>query len=147
MRRLLSVLFLLASAAWAYPSNAINEDVTQATIDQTICVPGYTKTVRPATVYTNGVKKKLLRERGLDETHMSEYELDHIIPLALGGHPRKLENLMLQAWEGHDGAKKKDRLEVKLKKLVCSGAVPLNEARGAIYDDWAAAYRKYVGEL
>ncbi len=27
---------------------------------------------------------------------VSEYELDHIVPLALGGHPRALDNLQLQ---------------------------------------------------
>ena len=43
------------------------------------------------------------------------FELDHIIPLALGGHPRNSRNLMLQVWSGHDGAKRKDRLEVKLQ--------------------------------
>lgn len=73
-----------------------NPDVTQETIQQTICVSGYTKTVRPATSYTNGVKLKLLREAGIDQSLKGQYELDHIIPLAVGGHPRKLSNLMLQ---------------------------------------------------
>lgn len=34
-------------AAILGPRGAINEDVTQANIDQTICVPGWTATVRP----------------------------------------------------------------------------------------------------
>jgi hypothetical protein len=79
---------------------ALNPDVTPATIRETICVPGYTQSVRPSTTYTNGVKRKLLSEAGLPETGIGNYELDHIIPLALGGHPRKLSNLMLQPWEG-----------------------------------------------
>lgn len=123
---------------------ALNPDVHQDTIAQTICVPGYTKTVRPSTTYTNGVKKKLLREAGIGEEHISEYELDHIVPLALGGHPRSLDNLMLQPWEGTDGAKRKDRLEVKLQCLVCAGQVPLQEAQQEIYTDWQAAYHKYA---
>ena len=79
---------------------ALNPDVDEGTIDMTICVSGYTKSVRPATSYTNGVKKKLMREAGIDGARIDDYELDHIVPLALGGHPRKLSNLMLQPWEG-----------------------------------------------
>ena len=40
---------------------ALNPDVAEDTIDATICVSGYTRSVRPATSYTNGVKKKLMR--------------------------------------------------------------------------------------
>jgi hypothetical protein len=78
------------------PRGAINEAVTQANIQQTICVPGWTATVRPSPSYTNGLKAKLLREQGLPQADAAKYELDHLIPLALGGHPRKAENLWLQ---------------------------------------------------
>src|SRR5882672_5186155 len=86
---------------------------------QTICVPGYTKGVRPATGYTNGVKQMLMQRAKMNPALAQYYELDHIIPLSLGGHPRKLDNLELQLREGENGAKKKDRLEVKLQCLVC----------------------------
>lgn len=69
------------------PAGAVNEDVTQANIDRTICVPGWTSTVRPSTDFTNGVKAKLLREQGLPANEAARYELDHVIPLALGSHP------------------------------------------------------------
>jgi hypothetical protein len=122
----------MIAANLAYAVGAINADVTQSNIQQTICVPGYTKSIRPSTGYTNGVKRKLLRESGIDEAPISEYELDHIIPLAVGGHPRKLANLQLQPWEGHDGAKRKDRIEVKLQCLVCAGQVLLTDAQNEI---------------
>ena len=125
-------------------SDAINPDVTQANIQQTICLPGYTKTVRPNSTYTNGVKRKLLLESGIDESHMAEYELDHIIPLAVGGHPRKAANLQLQPWDGEDGAKRKDRIEVKLQCLVCTEQVSLGDAQREIADNWQAAYHKYA---
>lgn len=127
------------------PVEALNPDVHQDTINKTICVPGYTASVRPSTTYTNGVKLKVLREHGLPASAAKDYELDHRIPLALGGHPRNLHNLMLQPWEGPDGAKAKDRLERRLQRLVCTRKLPLDEARHAIYVDWQAAYRKYVG--
>lgn len=123
------------------PAEALSTDVRQETIQQTICVAGYTASVRPSTNYTNGVKLKLLRDQGLPASAASEFELDHRIPLALGGHPRNLQNLMLQRWEGEDGARVKDRLERRLQRMVCAGNMLLEDARRAIYLDWQAAYR------
>jgi hypothetical protein len=99
--------------------------------------------VRPSTAYATGVKAKLLRETGCPPTAAAEYELDHRVPLALGGHPRSLKNLELQPWEGENGAKKKDRLERKLQSLVCAGTVALESARRAMYFDWQHAYERY----
>lgn len=127
------------------PAEALNSDVRQGTIQQTVCVAGYTASVRPSTSYTNGVKTRLLREQGLPVASAGDYELDHVIPLALGGHPRNLANLALQPWEGENSAKTKDRLERKLQTLVCADRVPLETARRDIYQDWQAAFRKYVG--
>jgi hypothetical protein len=117
---------------------ALNPDVDEDTIYGTICVSGYTKSVRPATSYTIGVKKKLMREAGIDAARIGDYELDHIVPLALGGHPRKLSNLMLQPWEGEHGAKAKDALEVRLQSLVCRGKLDLTDAQVCIAQDWEA---------
>jgi hypothetical protein len=137
------LLFLAAAAAYA-DHGALNPVVRQETIDQTICVPGYAKGVRPATSYTNGVKQMLFQRAHMNPALAQTYELDHIIPLALGGHPRKVENLALQPWEGENGAKRKDRLEVKLQCLVCSNQVTLREAQQEILEDWQAAYHKYA---
>lgn len=117
---------------------SINPDVTQETIGQNICVAGYTKSVRPSSSYTNGIKRRLLREAGIDEKHIGEYELDHIIPLAVGGHPRKLSNLALQVWDGEHGAHKKDALERRLQILVCSNSLTLLSAQRCIAEDWIA---------
>jgi hypothetical protein len=58
----------------------------QSTIAQTICTSGYTKTVRPSTTLTNGIKKRFMREQGMNyDVDKGNFELDHIIPLALGG--------------------------------------------------------------
>lgn len=137
---------LIATSVFAQTAEVLNPDVRSDTLSATICMVGYTKTVRPATSYTNGVKKKLLREQGLDfMEHKKEYELDHIIPLTLGGHPRNIHNLMLQKWEGEDGAKVKDKLEVRLSKMVCKGKISLTAAQTCIWKDWAACAVKYKG--
>ena len=117
---------------------ALNPDVTEATIEQTICVSGYTKSVRPGTTYTNGIKAKLLREAGEGSSRMAAYELDHLIPLAVGGHPRKLSNFMLQPWDGDNSATEKDRLEVRLQHRVCRHEMDLAAAQHCIAENWQA---------
>lgn len=145
MKKLLMILALVPHLAFSQSAEVLNPDVHQDTIDQTICVAGYTKTVRPATSYTNGVKRKLMREQGIDESRIQEFELDHIIPLTVGGHPRNIHNLMLQPWEGEDSAKIKDKLEVRLSKLVCQGQIMLSDAQACIWDDWKSCALKYKG--
>lgn len=46
-------------------------------------------------------------------------------------------------WNAHD----KDRLENKLKQLVCKEkTIALEQAQREISADWVSAYVKYVGE-
>lgn len=123
---------------------AVNPAVTQATIGQTICVKGWTKTIRPKPVYTNALKVRQLAALGLGDVAPSAVEEDHLISLELGGHPTDPRNLWPEPWDGPMGARKKDVLETKLKRLVCAGQVPLAEAQKAISSDWQAAYRQYV---
>ena len=120
---------------------ALNPDVTPDTIAPTICVPGYTASVRPASSYVAGIKLKISSDAGLAPDVGGAMILDHIIPLALGGHPRQPSNLQLQnVAESH----RKDRIEVKLQCLVCSAQVQLEEARSAIAMDWEAAYHQFA---
>lgn len=142
---LLWALLLFLAAAAAYDDRgALNPDVTQDTIAQTICVRGYAKSVRPAASYTNGVKQMLMQRAGMNPTLAQYYELDHIIPLALGGHPTDRQNLALQIREGKNGVERKDRIELKLECLVCSNQVALAEAQDQIATDWQAAYNKHA---
>jgi hypothetical protein len=118
---------------------ALNPGVTQDTIAETVCVPGYTARVRPTQRHVMDVKQTL--SAGLALETGAEIVLDHIVPLALGGHPSDPSNLQLQELrESH----RKDRIEVKLQCLVCTGQVSLDEARSAIAADWAAAYHKFA---
>lgn len=128
------------------PREVLNSDVRQESIDSTICTPGYTASIRPSTSFTNGIKVKLLREAGLPAEAAPSYELDHHVPLSVGGHPRNLRNLALQKWGGEDGAKRKDRLERRLQAMVCSRQLSLTDAQWAIYSDWPAAYKRFVSD-
>jgi hypothetical protein len=118
---------------------AYNPDVTQDTIDSTICVSGWTATVRPPTSYTNPLKVKQIAEYGYSDTSTSDYEEDHLVPLELGGAPRDPENLWPEPHYGAQTSANKDSVENKLKKAVCNGTVTLDDARGAIATDWTTA--------
>ncbi|HKQ24506.1 MAG TPA: hypothetical protein VJT81_08725 [Burkholderiales bacterium] len=139
-----ALLLLLAAAAAYDDRGALNRDVRQDTIAQTICVPGYTKSVGPATSYTSDVKRMLMERAGMNPTIAQYYEVDHIIPLGLGGHPTDRQNLALQILEGRNGARRKDRIEAKLQCLVCSGQVTVADAQREILANWQAAYHRHA---
>lgn len=121
---------------------AYNPDVTQATISSTICVPGWTGTVRPPTSYTNPLKIKQIGEYGYSDTNTADYEEDHLVPLELGGAPRDPKNLWPEPRYGAKPAASKDSVENKLKVAVCDGRVKLDPARSAIATDWTTALSK-----
>jgi hypothetical protein len=135
---------IVARSPLKEPPGVFNADVTQANVSTTICVSGWTATVRPPTSYTQALKRTMLVRIGIDPGQAIAYELDHFVPLAIGGHPRSEDNLWLQRWDGEWNAKIKDRLERKLQVMVCAGTITLDAARTAIRTDWHGAYRQYV---
>jgi hypothetical protein len=66
---------------------ALNPNVRQSNIKQTICVPNWTDTVRPPTSYTNKLKIQGIADYGFKDKTLGHYEEDHFIPLAVGGSP------------------------------------------------------------
>ncbi|MFI1163222.1 hypothetical protein ACH4UM_06335 [Streptomyces sp. NPDC020801] len=118
---------------------ALNPDVTQSTIGSTICVSGWTATVRPSSSYTTALKKKQIVDYGYADTSTSDYEEDHFVPLELGGAPKSEQNLWPEPEYGSKTAANKDTVENKLKKAVCAGSVGLSDAQDAIITDWTTA--------
>ena len=104
--------------------------VTQATIHSTICEHGYTAKVRPPRKVTDGIKRRLIN--GLSGSPQ-DYELDHLIPLGLGGHPTSANNLWLQSWAV---AAIKDRDELRLHHEVCVGRMTLEQAQHKMLTTW-----------
>lgn len=120
---------------------AYNPNVTQATIGSTICVSGWTSTVRPPTSYTNPLKVQQISAYGYSNTSTADYEEDHLVPLELGGAPRDPKNLWPEPRYSTGGktAGNKDTVENRLKTAVCNGQVRLDDARHAIAADWTTA--------
>ncbi len=125
---------------------ATNSHVTQANIHSTICVSGYSASIRPPESYTQRIKYRELDSgynlRG--DTRASDYELDHLIPLEVGGSPTSVKNLWPEPWLTTWDAGKKDRLENQMHELVCAGALSLRAAQHVLSSNWIAGYQKYV---
>jgi hypothetical protein len=128
----------------AYPSpsltpGATDPGVTQDDIQSTICVPGYTKTVRPPETITHNLKLQIM-ETYRASGELRDYELDHFIPLELGGCPDCVSNLWPEPYGSNLGARQKDQVENYLHREVCSGNMTLTQAQDAIRTDWAKVY-------
>jgi hypothetical protein len=121
---------------------ATDPRVTQDNIDSTICVPGYTKTVRPPVSYTEPLKFKLMAAYGYTDS-ASNYELDHLIPLEVGGAPADVRNLWPEPHYTTPNSYDKDTLENYLNEQVCSGAIDLKTAQNEIATNWV----KYWSEI
>jgi len=116
---------------------ATNPSVNQANIYETICVPGWTKTVRPPSHVTQRIKRRMMANV---PGSSADYELDHLIPLELGGCPDCIENLWLEPYAPEPGARQKDEVENYLHKEVCGGSISLDEAQREITADWYKVY-------
>lgn len=122
-----------------------NPTVSQATIRSTICLTGYTRTIRPSSTYTTALKRRQLAAgytfRGDRST--SDYEEDHLISLELGGSPTSVRNLWPEPYGAAEGARVKDGIENRLHDLVCSGRLTLQAAQRAIATNWWTALQRY----
>ena len=125
---------------------ALNPSVSQTNIAQTICVPGWTATIRPPSSLTTSLKEEQLATgytyKG--DTATKDYEEDHLISLEIGGAPSAEANLWPEPYNSPEGARVKDVVESKLHTLVCGHAISLATAQKAIATNWWAAYQTYV---
>jgi hypothetical protein len=111
---------------------ALNPAVTQATIDRTICVEGWTATVRPPESITEQEKAASMAAYG-DTGSLGDYEYDHFVPLELGGATNDPRNL----WpEPGASPNSKDAVESDLRQEVCDGQVTLAQAQREIVTNW-----------
>jgi hypothetical protein len=103
-----------------------------ATTDQ-VCRPRYTAHVRKVSART---KARVFALYGIAVHPPGAYEVDHLIPLELGGS-NAIENL----WpEPAPGFHHKDKVENFLHREVCAGRMKLADAQEQIARDWTAVY-------
>lgn len=118
---------------------SIDPIVTQANIRSTICKAGWTDPhLRPPESQTEWFKRyRAFPAYGL--TWYRESELDHLVPLELGG-----SNDATNLWPelGKPSGNPKDKVENALNRAVCSGRVSLARAQAAIAYDWMTAEKR-----
>jgi hypothetical protein len=112
----------------AITPGALNAAVTQATIGMTVCVRGWTATIRPPTDYTNHLKVVQLREYGFPGGP-ADYQEDHFISLGLGGNPTDPRNLWPEPWTR---ARAVDTIERRLHDDLCAGRRSLADVQDRI---------------
>jgi hypothetical protein len=111
---------------------SINISATQ----KDLCTPGYTSDVRDV---SDRLKEEVYAEYGIKTHTTGQYEIDHFIPLALGGS-NDISNLFPEAAEPRPGFHEKDVVETYLHRQVCNGVIPLTEAQRSIATNWLTIY-------
>ena len=105
-----------------------------------VCKPGYAAGVRKV---PERAKDKVYAGYGLERV-ANAYEVDRLVSVEIGG-----SNVIANLWPQHDyepwGARTKNRLDNKLRELVCSGRLSLALARRQEAANWIKAYKRYVG--
>lgn len=139
---LLTVSVAAFGNEYPQPKGALNPNVTQSNLKTTVCVSGYSATIRPPSNYTNGLKARQMKSHGLTGS-MAQYEEDHLIPLSIGGHPTSQDNLWPEYRDGEWGATKKDKLENLLHRMVCTNKISLADAQSCAVN-WISCYPKYL---
>jgi hypothetical protein len=104
-----------------------------------ICVSGYSSRVRNVSTST---KNEAYAEYHILTHTPGQYEVDHLIPLELGGS-NDIKNLWPEPADPKPGFHEKDLLENKFHELVCAGSLDLATAQHAIATNWWLAYVQY----
>lgn len=126
--------------AWAQDPRLLDARVTQESLAETICRPGYADTVAPSFDAAMAQKDRLLSARGIDAEDGVTYALDRHVPIVLGGSPDAAANFDLLPWGGHAGERRKSLLTVRLKRCVCAGRISLAQAQATIVGNWSRQY-------
>lgn len=105
-----------------------------------VCRVGYTRRVRNV---PERVKRLVYARYGIIRHPRGTYEMDHLVPLELGGGNRQ-KNLFPQAAEPRPGFHEKDVLENQLHASVCEGWMRLKTEQRLIASSWLKTYRALV---
>lgn len=147
-RRMLRLLQFLVTTAFFSATNVkaisltdlLDARVTQQTLADTICRPGYVDQVSASLDRRMELRRQLLQAWQIPEQRAGEYALDHRIPIVLGGAPDTSANTGLLPWSGPEGERRKSRLAAMLRRCVCTNVMDLSTAQVLISGDWPARY-------
>jgi len=133
---------------------AVSDLVTQSDLSATICRPGgYSSVLRPPESITEPFKMIDLAAYGEPSSSPADFELDHLVPLELGGSS-DTRNLWPEP-DDHPApgvANSKDPVEDELHALVCRATsgesyLPLAVAQRLIVTNWTDAVARAETEM
>jgi hypothetical protein len=138
---LLALILLLGAAPPTVPPRC----VARGPLPDPVCTPGVVVTTDLAVVcgtptkerrrVSDGLRRAVLEEYGIATAAGGTFEVDHLIPLELGGS-NALGNLWPEAAAPPPGFHQKDEVENYLHRRVCSGVMPIEQAQREIATDW-----------
>lgn len=115
---------------------------------QVLCSSGFhTSSIRAV---SDSMRHTIEAEYGLaPRAYGHTLEIDHVVPLELGGSNDAANLFPEQARPtgGGAGFRAKDRLENAAHSLVCRGTISLTAAQHAIATNWERFYRQIFGAL
>jgi hypothetical protein len=157
-RALPAALLVSATLAAAQVGNPL---VTPVTVAKTVCnkttsvqpdgKPGLTwvQLQTPPAHYLQPIKSKhffaltpeqLKADSAIagHEVTIADYEVDHIWPVEVGGHPYDPKNMRLLLVQGPSGARAKSQVEKKVQAKLCAGTLTLEQATACFKGDWTS---------
>jgi hypothetical protein len=143
MRSGIWLLLFCATTAQSYPylpSPELTPGLVASTDTVLVCAKDYPAKARNV---SRSIKNKVYRAHKVDKERCNKgCKIDHLIPLSIGGSndPRNL-------WPHEYGADwnvfSKTRLEVRLRKEVCSGRMEITQAQECIRKDWTQCFQQF----
>lgn len=122
------------------PNPQLTPGVVQSTSVAEVCKKGYPERVRNV---TGTIKNKVYKAYNIDkEQCVKGCKIDHLIPLSIGGS-NDPKNLWPHEYGADWNVYAKTRLEIRLRKEVCLGNMPILEAQTCIQSDWTQCYLRF----
>jgi hypothetical protein len=145
MKHVFVTLFLLPLAVQAstysfLPNPILTPGVVASTNKAEVCEKSYPSRSRNVTTST---KNKVYKAYNVDKEQCSGgCKIDHLIPLSIGG-ANDQQNLWPHEYGAERNVFSKTRLEVRLRKEVCTNDMPIEEAQECIRKDWTKCFDRF----
>lgn len=123
--------------AWLLPNKKMTPGVIRTTSAAEICDKKFR--TKPFRKTTEAMKKEVCKEYGAtDCPNIHKGEIDHLVPLELGG----MDDVKNLWWQPAPQFHVKDSLENAAKKAACRSKdpIPLTQLQKMMQDDWVTEY-------
>ena len=126
-------------AAAQLPSSFQTPGAKSKATEAQVCAADFEASVKPMAKWQREQALERYGKRPEDFTG----DLDHLIPISLGG-TNDPDNVWPLPANKDMGPEQKKALDLKLHEMVCAKTITLKAAQDAIKKDWVKAYNEYV---